>query len=121
MSEKKTALGIDQNVEGVLCYIVGWVTGIIFLLIEKENKFVRFHAMQSLVTFLALYILSIVLPFIPIIGSIISILIIPLSIVIWLFMMYKAYNGEKYKLPYVGDFSEEQINGKKSTEVENKK
>jgi len=43
--EKKTALGIDENVEGLLYYVLGWVTGLIFLLTEKENKFVKFHAL----------------------------------------------------------------------------
>jgi len=114
LSGTDTVLGIDENLEAVLCYIVAWVTGIIFLVLEKENKFVRFHAMQSLVTFVVLFIAGMVAPIIPIIGGIISLLISPLVIILWLFMMYKAYQGEMYKLPYVGDFSEEQIFGKET-------
>ncbi|MFW5991812.1 MAG: DUF4870 domain-containing protein [Halanaerobiaceae bacterium] len=108
----KTVMGIDENIEGALCYVGVFVTGIVFLFAEKENKFVRFHAMQSLVTFLALYIISMVISIIPIIGAIISFLIAPLGIILWLFLIYKAYGGEMYKLPYAGDFSEEQIFGK---------
>lgn len=107
-----TALGIDENVEAVLCYIGAWITGIIFLILEKENKFVRFHAMQSLVFFIGLFILGMVVRIIPILGPIISFLITPIGIIVWLLLMYKAYQGEKYKLPYVGNFAEEQIFGK---------
>jgi len=109
---KITALGIDENVEAVLCYILTWVTGIIFLVLEKENKFVRFHAMQSLVFFVALFIFGIVVQVIPILGAILSFLITPIGIIMWLFLMYKAYQGERYKLPYAGKFAEEQIFGK---------
>ena len=114
MANKKTALGIDENIEAVLCYVVGWITGIVFLVLEKDNKYVRFHAMQSLVAFLALFIMSMVISLIPILGGIISLLINLLMVFIWLLMMYKAYQGEKYKLPYAGDFAEEQIFAKSS-------
>lgn|SRR5699024_1358722 len=50
-SETKTAIGLEENIAGLLCYLFTFVSGIIFLLIEKENKFVRFHAMQSLIFF----------------------------------------------------------------------
>lgn len=107
MSDNNTALGIDENLESLLCYIVGWVTGILFLLVEKENDFVRFHAVQSLVTFAGLFVIGILAPIIPILGALISMLMSLIGIVLWLLLMYKAYKGEKYKLPYVGDFSEE--------------
>ena len=54
----KTSMGLDESVAGLLCYIVGWITGIVFLVLEKENKFVRFHALQSLLTFLPLSVLA---------------------------------------------------------------
>jgi uncharacterized membrane protein len=68
MSETKgkTSTGMEQNLEGLLCYVLGWVTGIIFLLLEKENKFVRFHAIQSIVVFGAYTVISIILGFIPV-------------------------------------------------------
>jgi len=109
MSNNNTELGIDENIEALLCYIVGWITGIIFLFVEKDNEFVRFHAMQSLVTFAGLFIIGILAPIIPILGAIISLIMFPLGIVLWLLLMYKAYKGERYKLPYVGDFSERQL------------
>ena len=65
---KKTALGIEENIEALLCYVLGFVTGIVFLIVEKENQFVRFHALQSIATFLSLFILSMVIGTIPKIG-----------------------------------------------------
>ena len=107
--KKKTALGIDENIEGLLCYLLGFITGILFLILEKENKFVRFHAMQSTVTFVVLFVISMVLWSIPIIGWVISPLISLLSLILWILLMYKAYQGEVYKLPIVGDLAEKQI------------
>jgi uncharacterized membrane protein len=105
----KTALGIDENIEGLLCYVLGWITGIVFLVLEKENKFVRFHAMQSLATFLVLFIILVIIGMIPFIGWVISILISIFMLILWLFLMYKAFKGERYKLPIVGEFAEKQI------------
>ena len=68
----KTSTGMQPNVAGLLCYLVGFVTGIVFLIIEKENKFVRFHAMQSIIVFGGLFVLQIILSFIPFIGWIIG-------------------------------------------------
>ena len=102
----KTSLGIEENVEGALCYLIGWVTGLVFYLLEKENKFVRFHAMQSIVVFLPLTIIAWFFGFIPFIGWVISGLIWILSIILWIVLMIKAYQGEMYKLPIAGDIAE---------------
>lgn len=110
MSEpNNTALGVQENIAGLLCYVAGFITGIVFLVLEKENKFVRFHAMQSLVTFLALFVISIVGGFIPLVGWLISLLITPVGLVLWILLMYKAYQGQKFKLPVIGDFAEKQL------------
>jgi len=109
MEKSKTALGIDENIEGLLCYVLGFITGILFLVLEKDNRFVRFHAMQSIATFLPLFVISMVLGFIPIIGWVISPLIGLVGLILWLLLMYKAFKGEKYKLPIAGDFAEQQI------------
>ncbi len=108
MAKNKTTLGIDENIEALLCYILGWLTGIVFLLLEKENLFVRFHAMQSLVVFLALFILSIVVGWIPVLG-LLTPLIFLLAVILWILLMLKAFQGERYKLPWAGEFAENQI------------
>jgi uncharacterized membrane protein len=107
---RKTSSGLEENVAGLLTYVLGFVTGIIFLLIEKDNKFVRFHAMQSIVVFGAFFVISLVLNVVPVIGTIVSVLILPpLSLIVWIVLMVKAYQGNCYKLPIAGDFSEKQL------------
>lgn len=106
----KTSLGIDENIEAALCYLLGWLTGIVFLILEKENSFVRFHAMQSIVTFLALMVISFVAGWVPLIGWLVALLIMPLSLILWLLLMFKAFSGVRFKLPVVGDFAESQMN-----------
>ena len=99
-------MGLDKNIEGVLCYLLFWISGLIFLLLEREDDFIRFHAMQSFVTFLSLNLVAIVVSAIPIIGWIISALINIAIIVLWIVGMIKAYNGEMYKFPVFGDIAE---------------
>ena len=107
--ENKTSTGMQENVAGLLCYVLGWITGLIFFLIEKENKFVRFHAMQSLLTFGALMVLYIVLTFIPVVGWMLVPLLGLAQLVLWILLMVKAYQGEMFKLPIVGDIAEKQV------------
>lgn len=107
--EKETSLGTTQNVAGLLTYILGWVTGIVFLLIEKENSFVRFHAMQSIVIFVPLTIASFVVGFLPFVGGLLTTIVSLATIIIWLFMMYQAFQGKRYKFPYAGDYAETQL------------
>lgn len=114
---KKTSLGLSENIEGALCYSFGFVTGIVFLFLEDENKFVRFHAIQSTIVFLPLFIIYIAITFLPMVGMIMDMMSWPIvvpvfsviMIIFWLFMMYKAFIGERYKLPIVGNFTERQL------------
>ena len=99
-------MNLEENVEGALCYILFFVTGIIFYVLEKDNKFVKFHAMQAILVFLPAWIIVILLGWIPILGWIIAGLIALLTVILWLILMLKAYNGEKFKLPIVGDIAE---------------
>ena len=105
----KGGTGLQSNIAGALSYFLGPVTGILFLLIEKQNKFVRFHAMQSTLTFGGLFVLNIVLGFIPILGWIAGTLMSLVSLVLWIFLMYKAFNNEEYELPVVGEIARKQI------------
>lgn len=110
MATKKTAnntstFGLEKNLAGALCYSVGWITGVIFLLSEKKDSFVRFHAMQSVITF-GFFTLLVMIP-------ILNILLAPfvgiLSFVLWLVCMLKAYQGDKFHLPVAGDLAEKQL------------
>lgn len=114
----KTSLGIEENLEGVLCYLLGWITGIVFYILEKDSKFVRFHAKQSILTFLPLWILTIIFGgffglgiwyrgwYIWYILSIISWIIWILIIILWIILIIKAYQGEMFKLPVIGEIAE---------------
>lgn len=105
----KTSTGIQANVAALLSYLLGVITGVIFYLIEKENKFVRFHAIQSSITFGALLVLGIVLGFLPVIGVMFMPILGIAEIILWIFLMIKAYQGEKFKLPVVGDMAEKYV------------
>jgi len=105
MAEKdlgKSSTGMQPNVAALLSYLFGWITGLIFFLIEKENKFVRFHALQSLIVFAILNIIIMV----PVIGWMLVPVVSVLGLVLWIILMIKAYQGEKFKLPVVGDIAE---------------
>lgn len=109
MAKKKDAkgTGLEPNVAGLLCYVLGWVSGLVFLLIEKD-KFVRFHAIQSIVVFGAINIAYLILFSIPIIGFAFGYILYVLGFVLWIVLMIRAYQGEKIKMPWAGDFAEKQ-------------
>lgn len=109
--------GLSPNVAGALAYLLGPITGIIFLVIEKNDQFVRFHAMQSTVLWVAWFIFSIVLSVlsgaVPVIGWIfgflLSIVMAIGGVVLWLLLMFKAYQGQEWELPWVGQFARKQL------------
>ncbi len=105
----KTSTGLEANVAGLLCYVLGWISGLVFILIEKENKFVRFHAMQSIIVFGAITVASIIFRWIPFIGSILNLLLSFLALVLWIVLLVKAYQGIMYKLPWAGNLAEKQV------------
>ena len=110
LETERSTTGFDPNVAAALSYVLGWVTGVVFLLLERDSKFVRFHAMQSTIVFLALSVICVVLQSIPIIGMLIAVFfVIPLSAVLWLVLLFKAYQGERFKLPVAGDMAEQRI------------
>ncbi|MGA2463522.1 MAG: DUF4870 domain-containing protein [Thermodesulfobacteriota bacterium] len=107
MEEKEqSSTGLDENVAGFLCYLLGFITGIVFLVVEKKSRFVKFHARQSTITFLSLFIISLILGFIPIIALLVYPIWI-LSLILWLLLMIKALRGERYLLPIVGKMADE--------------
>jgi uncharacterized membrane protein len=109
MEEKKTMLGLTENLEGALCYAFGWITGIIFLVVEKENKLVRFHAIQSIITFLGITIVEVIIGVIPVLRTIINPLLGIASLILWIFLLVKTYQGEKFIVPFAGEMAEKQV------------
>ena len=103
VANEKSSTGLEENVAGFFCYILGFVSGIVFLVVEKESSFVKFHARQSTVTFLILLVIFLIFWWIPVIGFLLLIAIL----ILWLFLMIKALQGERYLLPIVGQMVEE--------------
>ena len=99
----------NENILGAVAYLLGFITGIVLLLVEKNSKFVRFHAMQSTVLFGGLFVVNLILGFIPILGWLVGFILSLAAFVLWLVLMWKAFNGEMYKVPYVGDIAEKQL------------
>jgi uncharacterized membrane protein len=112
-----TSTGLDPHLAGLLCYILGIITGLIFFLIEKTNSVVRFHAAQSIVFGGAAILLWIVLMIIGVIlgainwqlGNLFGLLSIVVWLglfIVWVVLLIKGYSGEKWKLPILGDMAE---------------
>ena len=112
---------MDENVVAALCYLLGVLTGILFLVIEpyNRNRVIRFHAFQSIFAWIAAIVIGMVLSTVsyvfvavPFIGWLIYILLwtaFSLGILaLWLFLMYKAYNKERFVLPVIGAWAEKQ-------------
>jgi len=109
------AAGLTDNMAGMLAYLL--IPAIAFLVIEPYNKrrFIRFHSFQCIFLAIALTALSIVLGIlwhIPFLGWLVLVLLWPLislaELVLWLFLLYKAYQGQMFKLPVIGDMAEQQ-------------
>lgn len=98
----KAGTGLRPNVAGLLCYLLFWVTGLEFLLTEKKDRFVRFHAIQSIIVFGAISLAFLLLFWIPVIGWVFSWALGVLSPVLWILLMVKAYQGKKTKVPIAG-------------------
>jgi uncharacterized membrane protein len=121
----KSSTGLDENLAALLAYVFHWISGLIFFLIEKNSRLVRFHAMQALILGATFFVGGMVLMFAwgiisviasqisGLLGSLVSLL---LGLVIfvffaaifvgWILGMVKAYQGQYFKLPVIGNFAE---------------
>ncbi len=99
----------NENLMGAVAYLLGFITGIVLLLIEKQSKFVRFHAMQSTILFGGLFIINVGLGFIPLLGWLAGLFLSLLGFILWIVCLWKAFQGEMYKVPYVGNLAEKQL------------
>jgi uncharacterized membrane protein len=122
--EAESSTGLTANVAGLLCYVAGWITGIIFVVLEKKSTFVKFHAWQSIVVFGALTVIQIILsmigavalaPLLPIIGlwwfaHVLGIIVWVITVGLWIALMLLAYQGKMWKVPLAGDWAEKQAN-----------
>jgi len=107
-TQGKSSTGLDANVAAALTYLVGFITGVVFLVVEKESRFVRFHAMQSTMVFGAFFIVYVVLT-ITLVGAILILPLMLVQLVVWVLCMIKAFQGEMFKLPVIGEMAEKQL------------
>jgi uncharacterized membrane protein len=122
--EPETTVGISPNLAGFLCYVGLWITGIVFVLLERKNAFVKFHAWQSIMTFLALTVVQIALLTINSaippgsfvlwrvagVFSAFSVIVWLIIFGLWIALMILAYQGKMWRVPWVGDWAERQAN-----------
>jgi len=104
-----TSTGLSPNTAGLLCYVGIWISGIIFFVLEQKNRFVRFHAAQSIVVFGTITVAGVILGLIPVVGDAFSTIIGIIGFIVWIIMIVKASSGEWYKLPWAGDVAEKMV------------
>ena len=121
----KSSTGLDENIAALLSYVFGWVSGLIFFLIEKDSRLVRFHAMQSILLSAAAIVIGIVFWIVAVVSSlVVSYISGILGGIVWIVMMLagfliglgivigaiiclvKAFQGQYFKLPVIGNFAE---------------
>ena len=115
------AAGLEENLACALCYVLGLLTGILFLVLApyNQNRLIRFHAFQSIflnIAWIAFYIVLTIVGFalfsIPFLGAMLSIVLHLVAFlgffILWLMLMYKAYNRERWVLPFIGPLAEKQ-------------
>ena len=129
MPNSSSSTGLDANIAALLSYVFGWVSGLIFFLIEKDSKLVRFHAMQSILFCVAIASISIVLwvlfavflmigSMLPdvmgmltgLLGTVIWLAFSVALLIAWILCLVRAYQGQFFKLPVIGNMAEKIVN-----------
>ena len=125
----KSSTGLDENIAALLSYVFGWVSGLVFFLMEKDSKLVRFHAMQSIlfcvvvavlgialwvVTFLFLLV-GAMLPdimgsLLALLGTLIWLVFSVALLIAWIMCLVRAYQGQFFKLPVIGNMADKIVN-----------
>jgi uncharacterized membrane protein len=121
--ETESSTGMSANTAGLLCYVAGWITGIVFVVLEKKSKFVKFHAWQSIMTFGVLTVVQIILSIIGTIAwatspfwgpwwfaHVLGIIVWVITVGLWIALILLAYQGKMWKVPLAGNWAEKQAN-----------
>lgn len=126
-STEETSVGLEEDVAGALTYLLGFVTGIIFLLVEEDNERVQFHAAQSIVVFGALFVISIIMQVLfgmlasamlvggsgvmyGMISSLMSLILMAIGLagfILWIYLMLKTYQGEDPRIPVAAGIADD--------------
>jgi len=108
--DSNNTIGLAPNLAGLLCYLGMWVTGIVFLVLEQKNRFIRFHAAQAIVVFGVLTLMSSILRLVPVAGGLFAAAVGVMMFVLWLVLMVKAYRGELYRIPLAAELADMLLN-----------
>jgi uncharacterized membrane protein len=116
-----TTVTMNDNLAGALCYLLGFITGILFLVLApyNQNRTIRFHAFQSIflniawfAAYIVVSIISLAFRVIPVLGAFVTIVLhlalFLAFVIIWFYLLFKTYNGEKVVLPVIGPFADKQ-------------
>ena len=110
---EKSVLGLNEKNASMLAYAGIFVSGLLILIFERENKNVRFHAMQSVIFFLFILvgasIINWMFGWIFLVGRLVNFVVSSVCIATWLFLIYKAFRGHIYKIPIIGDVAWNQV------------
>ena len=107
--DETTSTGLRPNVAAALSYVLGWVSGLVMLALERDNRFVRFHALQSILVFAPLTALAVGLAFIPVIGWIMDTVLVVGGFLAWITLIAEAGFGRTCSVPLAGILAEQQV------------
>ncbi|CAH1385332.1 DUF4870 domain-containing protein [Candidatus Nitrotoga sp. M5] len=105
----KTSMGLDEHIACFLCYLFGWLSGLIIFFIEKENALVRFHAAQSVVVFGAISLIQIIFGFEYFFGKFIHQLTYIAALGLWIYLLVKAWKKTYFRIPIASDIAEQLV------------
>lgn len=108
-ADVRSNAGLRSNLFAVLAYMLGAITGVLLLVVERRDQYVRFHAMQSTLMCLLFLVVTLIIGSVPVVGTPLNIVASFAMSVLWFVLMFKAFTGQRYKLPYVGEIAERQI------------
>ena len=119
----ESSTGMSANVAGLLCYVATWVTGIVFVLLEKKSTYVKFHAWQSIMTFGVLFVAWLILSTLLgaigamtfshgliIFAGVMNVVLWVIQLGLWITLIITAATGRMWKVPWVGNWAEKQAN-----------
>lgn len=120
----RSSINIDPRIAAFLAYFlsifISFLGGLLFFLLEKENRFIRFHSLQSvffnaavIIISIALTIITVIIAFVPVVGALSAAVIWSIFIigafVVWILLMVKSIQGEYYKVPLIGDWADRYV------------
>lgn len=114
-SGESSSTRLDPNLAAALAYLAGPLTGVVFILAEKQSSFVRFHAWQSTIVFVMIWVVVLLMLQVPVVGWFAALVVAPpVVFILWLVLLVKAYQGERLKLPIAGPLAERYGGGARS-------